>query len=86
MGIMLGEKVPPYQGPGGLGIIPEGMKLMVQIRQGQLDDQLIHSMINFIGEGTAAPSSAINNAYDGMKALIKGETVNPLAPILGTRH
>ena len=83
---MFGVKTAGYQGPFGLKIIPDTILFARQAHQKEFDAEFRRAAIRLLGDGTGAPASQINSTIDGVEALFKGETMNPLAPILGTRH
>jgi len=72
-----------YGGPAGLRFYQELDKLAGQIAQGEVDEAAVKSAINVLGILFKLPSGQINRTIFGTKALIEGETDNPLAVISG---
>jgi len=83
---LFGVKTAGYQGPFGLKIIPDTILFARQAHQKEFDAEFRRAAIRLLGDGVNIPASQINSTIDGIEALFKGETMNPLAPILGTRH
>jgi hypothetical protein len=72
-----------YQGPAGLRLFSELDKLGTQIEQGEWDKALRKASINTAGILFHLPSGQINKTWDGVEALMNGETENPAAIIGG---
>jgi hypothetical protein len=80
---LTGEKDMGYSGPTGLRIIPDAGKLAKQAMQGEFDTAFRKALLNFMGDVFGIPSAQINKTWNGMEALIAGETENPMALIAG---
>jgi hypothetical protein len=64
-----GSPMGDYSGPAGLRVIPDALKLAKQIGQGDLDDSLRKTTINFAGDVLRLPSAQINKTITGINAI-----------------
>jgi hypothetical protein len=81
--VLAGGKSFAYSGPAGLRPLTDIQTFAQQAWQGEFDRAFRKSAINLLGDAIGIPSLQINRTIDGIDALIEGETVNPLAPLMG---
>ncbi|MFA6051574.1 MAG: hypothetical protein WC762_03190 [Methylobacter sp.] len=74
-----------YQGPAGLRLIADSIKLAGQAHQGEFDDAFRKATINVIGDLSGLPSAQVNRTITGAEALNEGKTENPAALVFGFR-
>lgn len=72
-----------YGGPAGARFVGELTKLMVQASQGEVDAAFLKSLSNTLGILFKLPSGQVNRTVEGTKALVDGDTSNPLAIVAG---
>jgi hypothetical protein len=72
-----------YQGPAGLRLLGDALKVGKQVAQGEYDDALRKAVVNFAGDLLRLPSAQINRSITGTQALIEGKTENPAAVLFG---
>ena len=75
-----------YSGPTGLRVIPDTIKLVDQMAQGEFDDAFRKQFINVLGDLTGIPAVQINRTITGTKALVEGKTDNPMAIGFGFKN
>lgn len=72
-----------YTGPAGLRFMAESTRAAQQATQGEFDDAMRKSLFNTAGTLFHLPSGQVNKTYEGGRALVEGETDNPLALVSG---
>jgi hypothetical protein len=72
-----------YAGPAGARFFGEVFKLAQQAHQGVVDGAFLKAISNIIGILFRLPSGQVNRTVAGTKALVDGETRNPLAIVAG---
>jgi hypothetical protein len=77
------EGVRDYQGPAGVRVVSDVVKLGQQTAQGEFDDAFRKAVVNVIGDLTGLPSAQVNKTITGAQALEEGETENPAALVFG---
>lgn len=77
-----------YEGPMGTSIVPDighlGIDLANSARGRKIDgDRLRREIVGVVGDTASIPAAAINKFVDGVQSLYRGDTKNPLAPLMG---
>ena len=75
-----------YSGPTGLRVIPDTIKLVDQMAQGEFDDAFRKQFINVLGDLTGLPAVQINRTITGTTALVEGKTDNPMVIGFGFKN
>lgn len=84
LGGMITSDGKAISGPASLRLLTQDLpRLYTQVQQGELDDSLRKSALNVAGVLFHFPAGQINRTIDGIEALAKGETKNPLAVLVG---
>ena len=72
-----------YQGPAGVRLIPDSLKLAQQAQQGEFDDAFRKAFVNVAGGLFGLPAAQANRTIAGAQALAEGKTGNPAAIVFG---
>jgi len=72
-----------YSGPAGFRVIADMGQVATQAMQGELDAAFVRSAVNLLGDASGLPAAQVNRMIKGSKALLDGDTDNPLAVIFG---
>ena len=72
-----------YQGPAGVRVVSDALKLAQQTRQGEFDDAFRKAFINVAGSLFGLPAAQANRTITGAQALAEGKTDNPAAIAFG---
>jgi len=72
-----------YSGPAGARLFAEMQRLAQQINQGEVDAAFLKATNNVAGILFHYPAGQVARTVDGVRAIIDGETNNPLAPVVG---
>ena len=72
-----------YTGPAGQRFFSEFAKLGKQVEQGEIDAAALKALNNVSGIVLHYPAGAVQRFVEGVIAINEGETINPLAPVVG---
>ncbi|SNR73835.1 hypothetical protein SAMN05192560_0785 [Methylobacillus rhizosphaerae] len=75
-----------YQGPAGLRVISDSLKLAQQASQGEFDDAFRKALVNVVGSLAGLPAAQVNRSITGAIALQEGETDSTRALLFGYRQ
>ena len=78
-----GEAMRPYGGPAGMRKVGDTIKLIEQVRQGELDAAFFRAAVNAAGVWLGLPSAQINRTVSGAAALLNDKTDNPFVLFMG---
>lgn len=71
-------------GPAGLRLLTQDLpRLVQQVEQGEIDDAFRKAATGTAGVLLHFPAGQVNRTVDGFEALARGDTMNPLALLMG---
>ena len=72
-----------YTGPAGIRGFAELSNLMGQVAQGEVDESLVQSLNKTAGIFLHYPAGQVERTAEGLIAMLKGNTINPLSLAIG---